>query len=62
MKADRTKVVAFSRVKWSSAHNDPNGARVGRGAKLPGRIFLWASDQLLKLAAATFEKHILGRW
>ena len=60
VKADRNKVVAYSRVRWSSIHQD--GGAAGRGAKIPARPFLWASQKLLEKARELFENHILGRW
>lgn len=60
VRADKNKVVAFSRVRWSSVHND--GGPAGRGARIAARTFLWASDKLKATAREIFVKHILGRW
>ncbi len=53
-------VTAMSRAKFSLAHQD--GARVGRGAKLPKREFLWISDGLLTTAAAELQEAALRGW
>ena len=57
-KAGRDALTATSRVKWSRAHQD--GARVGNGARLPARPFLWFSSRFLDLARDSAE-HFLER-
>jgi hypothetical protein len=47
-------VTAESLAKWAEAHR--TGARVGRGAKLPIRDFLWISDGLMTTAAAELQE------
>lgn len=42
-------IAAVSKVAWSGAHQD-GPTRVGRGAVVPARQFLWISDELLALA------------
>lgn len=42
-------IAATSKVAWSGAHQD-GPTRVGRGAVVPARPFLWLSDELLALA------------
>jgi hypothetical protein len=37
-----------SRARWSDVHQ--TGGTVGRGAKLPARVFLWISDKLMALS------------
>lgn len=46
----RSWIRATSRVKWSGAHAE--GDRVGRNARIPGRVWLWASSGLLEIIAA----------
>lgn len=56
----RSWIRATSRVKWSGAHAD--GDRVGRGAKLPGRVWLWASSGLLETIAAKAVDFAVQAW
>lgn len=42
-------VAATSKVAWSGAHQD-GPTRVGRGAIVPQRQYLWISDELLRAA------------
>lgn len=49
-----------SRVKWSLSQQD--GGRVGHGAKLPERAFLWLSDKLLDFAANVVTKSLESAW
>lgn len=45
----RYSIVFQSRASYSEAHQD--GARIGNGATLPAREFLYASDRFLDFAA-----------
>jgi hypothetical protein len=47
-KAAGLTLAGESRARWSDAHQ--TGATVGRGAKLPVRVFLWISDKLMAIA------------
>lgn len=38
-------ITATSKIPWSGVHQE--GGRVGRGAEVPARPFLWISDALL---------------
>ena len=51
---------AESRVKWSLAQQE--GARVGRGARLPARPFLYMSDPFLDLAEIVIEGSMLNAY
>lgn len=42
-------IAAVSKVAWSGAHQD-GPTRVGRGAVVPARQFLWLSAEVLALA------------
>lgn len=44
VKIDRLRMTVTSRVKWSIAQK--RGARVGRGATIPGRDYLYVSARL----------------
>ncbi len=55
-----TFVRATSRVAWSGAHQA--GARVGRGVRLPQRVFLWLSDRLVTKAREVLTEHVLKGW
>lgn len=57
VKSYRSAVVAQSRASWSSVHQE--GGRVGRGAVVPRRQFLWISDELLKTAADVVGEHVV---
>jgi len=50
-----------SRVRWSMAHQD-GPTRVGRGAILPGRQFLWISRDLIVIARRMFRETLWRRW
>lgn len=50
-----------SRVRWSMAHQD-GPTRVGRGARLPQRQFLWISKRLLQEARRHFNLALWQRW
>lgn len=52
--------VGESRVKWSLSQQD--GGRVGRGAVLPARPFLWISDKLLAAAAEIVDRKLAEAW
>lgn len=49
--ATALSVRGVSRAPWSAAH--AKGERVGHGAKLPPREFLWISDAMLTTATST---------
>lgn len=49
--ADSTGVRGRSRVLWSGVQQD--GGTVGRGSRIPGRPFLWISDDMLRVAENT---------
>jgi phage gpG-like protein len=53
-RATATGAIGESRVKWGAAHQD--GARVGRGSRLPARPFLWISDDLASKSADVIGK------
>lgn len=58
--ARRGMVSAESRVPWSGAHQD--GDKVGRGATLPARRFLWISDDMLQLANDHAAERVAGAY
>lgn len=60
VESNRVRVVARSKAWWSGVQQD--GGTVGRGARLPARPFLWASDALKEVIKVIFERHIKGRW
>lgn len=53
-------VTVASRASWSLAHQE--GGRVGRGAVLPARPFLWISEAMLAAAAQISTAHVLARF
>ena len=53
-KLERKRLLVMSQVAWSAVHQD--GGRVGRGARVPARPFLWASDKVLELAGKVIAK------
>lgn len=55
----RLSIKAIARPKWSGAHS---GDRVGHGATLPDRTYLWASTQLLELVAARVLAYLGAAW
>lgn len=60
MIADRKRVAAMSGVRWSDAHQ--HRTRVGKGATLQPRVFLWASPALLKIARKVMADHLTSAW
>lgn len=50
-----------SRVRWSLAHQD-GPTRVGHGARLPQRQFLWISKRLMQEARRYFNLALWVRW
>lgn len=58
MIARRGMVSAESRVSWSGAQQD--GGKVGRGATLPPRRFLWISDDMLRVANDHAAERVAG--
>ena len=57
---DRLSVRVTSRVKWSGSHKE--GDRVGHGAKIPPRDFLWPSGRVLEIIAGIVANHFGRRW
>lgn len=51
-------VYVESRVRWSGAHQD--GGKVGRGAVLPERRFLWISPKMIETANAVATERVAG--
>jgi hypothetical protein len=51
-------LIVRSRVKWSLAHQ--RGARVGNGAILPRRQFMWISDWLRRHAKEAFVRALVA--
>lgn len=58
--AKRSAVVGRSKVPWSGSHME--GDRVGNGARLPARPFLWISDRLLETAITVLERFLVNGW
>jgi hypothetical protein len=54
-------LIMKSRVKWSMAHQD-GPTRVGHGAILPQRQFMWISRELLREAKREFRRAMWARW
>jgi len=53
-------VRATSRVPWSGAHQ--KGGRVGHGARLPARPFLWLSDRVVNTATFVLSEYVVKGW
>lgn len=53
-------VEAESRVRWSGVHQE--GGRVGRGADVPARPFLWFSDDFLDDATEAMSDYAARGW
>lgn len=53
-------VAAVSRVPWSGVHQD--GGKVGRGATIPKREFMWLSPNFLEKATDEIAESILVPW
>lgn len=56
-RASSKGAIAESRVPWSGSHQD--GDRVGHGATLPARTFLWISERFLGFAEDVLGARIL---
>ena len=56
----RGSLIARSPVPWSGAHNE--GARVGRGSRLPARPFVFLSPEFLGRAEVELADHVVGGW
>lgn len=56
-----SSLIMKSRVKWSLAHQD-GPKRVGHGAILPQRQFLWISRQLIREARREFRRAMWARF
>ena len=54
--ASNAGVFATSRVPWSGVHQ--NGGKVGRGAVIPARPFLWLSDRIVARAVEVLERTV----
>lgn len=57
----QNQLIMRSRVKWSLAHQD-GPTRVGRGARIPQRQFLWISRQFIKEASKQFNRALWKRF
>lgn len=57
-----SKLVAKHRVKWSGVHNEARGATVARGARVPGRTFMYASKRFLGVVVRATVDHMLTAW
>jgi phage gpG-like protein len=55
--ASNAGVFATSRIPWSNVHQV--GGKVGRGARLPARPFLWISDRLIDRSELVIERVIV---
>ncbi|HWU91602.1 MAG TPA: hypothetical protein VN253_30250 [Kofleriaceae bacterium] len=49
-RANRAQIVGESKIKWSGVHQE--GGKVGRGATVPARPFLWLSEAMIERALA----------
>lgn len=54
-------LIMKSVVRWSMAHQD-GPTRVGHGAILPQRQFMWISRQLIRQARREFRRMMWARW
>lgn len=48
-----------SKIRWSESQQ--GGGRVGKGAMIPARPFLWVSDKLARTSEEIIERHIIGK-
>ncbi len=55
-RSDRKRVIIRSLVKWSISHW--RGERVGHGARLPARVFLWVSDRATETVSGIVARHV----
>jgi phage gpG-like protein len=55
------ELIMRSRVRWSNAHQD-GPTRVGRGAIVPQRQFMWISSSLIAEARSEFRKALWYRF
>lgn len=55
-KHDRKKLVMRSLVRWSLVHWQ--GGRAGHGARIPARVFLWASEHALETVSGVVARHV----
>ncbi len=60
VRVERDRLVIESRVRWAGAHQE--GARVGRGAQLPKRTFLFWSADFIGEAAQMWLEHVARKW
>lgn len=49
-----------ARLKWAGVHQ--HGGRVGHGARIPPRPFIYIGDELLLSAKRVFETHLQRAW
>jgi len=56
----RTSIEMRARGPWAGVHQF--GGTAGRGAKIPQRTFLWASDRLVEHFASSLQNHLRGGW
>ena len=59
-RASGDELRATSQVKYSSVHQD--GGKVGHGAELPARPFLWLSADFVEDAAQAALEYITKNW
>ena len=59
-RARKNSLLGVSKVAWSDIHN--TGGRVGRGAVLPARPFLFVSDAFAKLAGERMAAFVVSEW
>jgi phage gpG-like protein len=58
--ASADAVRAVSKVPWSGVHQ--HGGRVGRGARIPARTFLYFSPDYLRAMAERFAAYAVAQW
>lgn len=56
IKVRPTAISIRAKGDWAGVHQ--KGGRVGRGARVPARPFMWVSDQLGRAAADAFARHL----
>lgn len=49
-----------SRVDWGGIHQA--GGRVGKHATVPKRVFLWLSDEIVRISRDKLLEHVLTGW
>lgn len=58
IRSTRDRMVARSLVDWSAIHK--TGGTAGRGARIPARDWLWASDVALTRIAGVLARFVAG--